>query len=491
MGEVARRAGRTLASSVRVRVLAAMLGLTALGMLAAGVVLAGVQLGRIDERIDRSLAQEIAEFRTNLEQDDPATGRPWTDLDEVLRAGVARQVPDENQEVVAIVDGRVAYRPAQGEVVGATSDPQLLAAVAAVDEPAFGQLDGRSGYVRWAALPVRVEGDPREGMLVSATLVQPERDELFDALRTYALASLLTLVVVGLAGWVVAGRLLRPLRDVRNTAERITETDLTERIQVSGTDEVSALSATFNRMLDRLQHAFADQRQFLDDAGHELRTPLTIVRGHLELMDAGDPAEVADSRLLVLDELDRMTRLVDDMVLLAKSEQPDFVRPREVELGVLVDEVLDKSRPLAQRTWVLDARADALLAVDPQRLTQALLQLVSNAVRHTGPGDAIAVGAAVTSGGVRLWVRDTGPGVPDADRERIFGRFERGPGSGEGRGLGLAIVRAIAEAHGGTATVEPVAGSGARFVLRLPTTCVRRRRSDRDHDTVPVPVVSA
>jgi signal transduction histidine kinase len=476
---------------VRVRVLAAMLGLTALGMLAAGVVLAGVQLGRIDERLDRSLAQEVAEFRGIVEQDDPATGRPWTQLDEALRAGVARQVPDENQEVVAVVDGRVAYRPAQAEHAGVTDDPALLAAVSAVDRPAFGQLTGAEGNVRWAALPVAVQGDPRQGVLVSVALVQPERDELVDALRTYALASMLTLVVVGLVGWVVAGRLLRPLRDVRSTAERITDTDLSERIEVSGSDEVSALAATFNGMLDRLQHAFADQRQFLDDAGHELRTPLTIVRGHLELMDAGDPTEVAESRVLVLDELDRMSRLVDDMVLLAKSEQPDFVRPREVELGVLVDEVLDKARPLAERSWVLDARADAQVAADPQRLTQALVQLVSNAVRHTGPGDTIAVGAAVLASGVRVWVRDSGPGVPAADRERIFGRFERGSGSGEGRGLGLAIVRAIAEAHGGTATVEPVSGSGARFVLTLPLTCLLSRpRSGETHDTVPVPVVS-
>jgi signal transduction histidine kinase len=247
-------------------------------------------------------------------------------------------------------------------------------------------------------------------------------------------------------------------------------------------------------MLDRLERAFSDQRRFLDDAGHELRTPITIVRGHLELMNAGDPADVAESRALVMDELDRMSRLVDDMVLLARSEQPDFLRVTDVEIGALVDDVLDKARPLAERTWVVDARMDEPLTADPQRVTQALLQLVSNAVRHTGTSDTIGLGAAAAGGAVKVWVRDTGPGVPPADRERIFARFQRGhSSSGDGSGLGLSIVRAIAVAHGGSATVESTAHGGARFVLWLPrrqpstVTTVVPRLAD---DTVDLPAVA-
>jgi signal transduction histidine kinase len=248
-------------------------------------------------------------------------------------------------------------------------------------------------------------------------------------------------------------------------------------------------------MLDRLERAFAGQRQFLDDAGHELRTPITIVRGHLELMDAGDPVDVAESRALVLDELDRMGRLVDDMVLLARSEQPDFLHLAEVEVGVLVDEVLDKARALAPRTWVIDARAEVPVRADPQRLTQAMVQLVSNAVRHTGDGDTIGLGSRAEGSCVRIWVRDTGAGVPQQDRERIFARFQRGTTSaGEGSGLGLSIVRAIAEAHGGTATVEAADAGGARFVLSLPRRDAARRTEttrddDASRDTVEIPVV--
>jgi signal transduction histidine kinase len=471
------------ARSVRLRILAAVLGLTALGMTVAGAQLTAIQLSRIDERITASLAQEIAEIRGFVEGDDPVTGRPWADLPSVLQAGVEGQVPDENQEVLALIDGEVAFRPRESLPPDVANHPEVLVEVAQVTSPEFGQTVVEPvGTIRWAVLPVRVEGDPRQGLLVTASLVQPERDELFDALRTYALASVLTLVVVGVVGWTVSGRLLRPLREVRETAERITESDLTERITVSGSDEVSALAATFNRMLDRLEAAFVNQRQFLDDAGHELRTPLTVVRGHLEIMDEGDPDDVAASRTLVLDELDRMSRLVDDMVLLAKSARPDFVHVRVVEVGALVDEVLDKSRALASRHWLLDRRADARLLADPQRLTQALLQLVSNAVRYTGEGDVVALGSRVDHGAVRIWVRDSGPGVRPEDAERIFERFERGAGAeGEGSGLGLAIVRAIAEAHGARAFVEPVPDGGARFVLLFPA---HRRLPEDPSDVV-------
>jgi signal transduction histidine kinase len=211
-------------------------------------------------------------------------------------------------------------------------------------------------------------------------------------------------------------------------------------------------------------------------------------------MNAGDAQDVADTRALVMDELDRMSRLVDDMVLLAASEQPDFVRPREVELGALVDEVLDKARPLADRRWTLDARSEVVVSADPQRLTQALVQLVSNAVRHTAPGGTIGLGSRSDGRQVRIWVRDSGPGVPVEDRERIFDRFRRGRAArGEGSGLGLSIVRAIAEAHAGTVAVESEPGGGARFVLTLPQPDVSgtdpSSPTTLSTDTVELPVV--
>jgi signal transduction histidine kinase len=187
-------------------------------------------------------------------------------------------------------------------------------------------------------------------------------------------------------------------------------------------------------------------------------------------MQPGEAADVAETRSLALDELDRMRRLVDDLALLAKSQRPDFVQPAPVELDRLTDEVIDKARPLGHREWLVDARAQAAVELDAQRVTQAWLQLIANAVKFTRPGQIVAIGSRVGGGAVHLWVRDTGPGVAPADAERIFERFVRAEtGRGvDGSGLGLAIVRAIAEAHGGRVRVDSTSGQGSTFVMELP-----------------------
>jgi len=326
---------------------------------------------------------------------------------------------------------------------------------------------------------VRVNGSPDVGTYVVAYALKPSQDALLDAGRIYALVAIASLALVGLAGWLVAGRLLRPVRVLRDTAEEISHTDLSLRIPVTGNDDLSELTQTVNAMLDRLQAAFDTQQQFLDDAGHELRTPLTVVRGHLEVLEASNPAEVEDTRALVLDELDRMARLVGDLMVLAKARRPDFIRADIVDLDHLVEDVLGKASALGQRRWTIDALSGRAVDADGQRLTQALLQLAQNAVAHTCQDDEIAIGSAVGGGLVRLWVRDTGPGVAPQDATRIFERFgrvttERGD---DGSGLGLAIVSAIAAAHGGRAFVTSEPGHGATFQITLPGAALVTRGS--------------
>ena len=276
-------------------------------------------------------------------------------------------------------------------------------------------------------------------------------------------------MITGLAAWQ-AGRLLAPVGRLSDTAEEISATDLSRRLPETGNDDITALTRTVNGMLVRLEDAFVGQRQFLDDAGHELRTPLTVLRGHLEVLDQGDPKDVAETRALLLDELDRMSRLVGDLILLAKTGRPDFLELRPVSLEPLTNTVLAKAKGLGDRDWKLDGTGDAMVLMDEQRITQAVLQLADNAVKHTEPGDEIAVGSSVGAGRARIWVRDTGPGVPLEDHERIFDRFARSQvaDEDEGFGLGLSIVSAIAEAHLGTVTVEDAVPTGACFVVTLP-----------------------
>jgi len=460
--------------SVRARMLAWVVATAAIGMAIAGVVSYIVQLDRTDARIDGAIVQEVEELRLFAERGvDPESGEPFDAVGRLLEVSMERTVPDERQTFITLVDGTPL-----GEVLGDVDLPQathdaLLARVSGKLPSVplvIETIESGSQHVRFAAVPVTVAGDPSVGLYVVAYDVAGERAETTDSFRTYVLVSIGALLLVSLVGWVVAGRLLRPIRLLGRTAQRINDTDLDERIAVSGHDDISDLGHTFNAMLDRIQTAFETQRRFLDDAGHELRTPLTIVRGHLELMDPTDHIDIADTRSLVLDEIERMNRLVGELIVLATARRPDFVATAAVDLERLTTDVHEKASALGDRAWHLDEVGTGVIHVDAQRITQALLQLAENAVKFTEIHDAVALGSRVDGAVVRLWVRDTGPGVSEADAEHIFERFGRG-GVALGRngsGLGLAIVDAIATAHGGRVELATVPGRGAKFTLVLP-----------------------
>jgi len=454
--------------------MATVLAVAAIGMLLAGLTAHAIQLQRVDGRIDAALAQEVAEFRALAETGvDPRTGVPFTSVEALFFVALERNIPDRNEGILTMIDDQVELVPAPAVTdVRLEEDAafvELLREVPTTSRVRVTTADTALGTLHFVAVPVRVAGDPAEGLYAVAFVRDLERADVVASMRTYAAVSVVALVIIGAVGWFVAGRLLHPIRLLSDMAQRISETDLSGRIPVRGSDDISELARTVNAMLDRLEASFAQQRDILDDAGHELRTPITVVRGHLELMDPADDADVTETRALALDELDRMRRLVDDLVLLAKAERPDFVQPGRVELDRLTDEVLDKARPLGPRDWRIDARASGVASLDEQRITQAWLQLIDNAVKFTEPGQVVAVGSEVAKQHVRLWVRDSGPGLAAEDAERIFERFGRvATGRGiEGSGLGLAIVRAIAEAHGGRVWVESTPGRGATFVMEF------------------------
>jgi two-component system, OmpR family, sensor kinase len=230
------------------------------------------------------------------------------------------------------------------------------------------------------------------------------------------------------------------------------------------------MAATFNAMLDRLDAAYQSQIDFVRAAGHELRTPLTVATGHLELL-GDDEDERRDVVPLVLDELSRMGRMVDDLQSLVEATGPDFLQPETLDAEVFVHELVAKASALGDRTWRVDQASTGTFAADKHRLTEAVLNLADNAVKHTGAGDVIGVGVALTAEEARVWVRDTGAGVADNEAARIFERFVRGRGAVKryrGSGLGLAIVQSIAEAHGGRVMLSSEPGHGARFTIEMP-----------------------
>ncbi len=446
--------------------------LTGLALAGTGVAAYVVESDRIERRISAALAQEIDEFNTFREQGiDPRTGTEFTTVQRLFETALRRNVPDDSEVLIGWWDGQarqasnqdLARQLANGPVFDATVRP-LVSGNGGVQE-----VETVLGATNIAVQPV-ADGRTR-GAWVVVFLEDAERADLREVMQIYALVALLALGAVSAGAWSVSGRLLRPVRELTATTQEISETDLSRRIPVDGRDDVSDLVRTVNAMLSRLEEAFDVQRTFVDDAGHELRTPVTVLRGHLEVLDESDAADVASTRTLLLDEIDRMSRLVDDLLVLAKAGRPDFVQPEPVDAGVLTDQVLDKVSATAGRDWHLDARASGTVVADPQRITQALLQLVSNALRHTRPGDVVAVGSERTFDAVRWWVRDTGPGVPAHEQGEIFERFRRGRhgvASGEGSGLGLSIVRAIARAHGGRVDLQSVEGGGATFLLSIP-----------------------
>lgn len=227
------------------------------------------------------------------------------------------------------------------------------------------------------------------------------------------------------------------------------------------------------RRAEREHHLLERQRGFVRDASHELRTPITVARGHAELLRAGasDPQAIADAEV-VLDELGRLSRLSERLLFLAAVEHPGFLLRERLSLAAFVRDMGRRWAPTADRRWHVEAEVDGAFEADPERLGVAFDALVENAVRATAPGDGIALSARSRAGDVVLEVADTGTGVPAERLPLLFERFSRsdghrGRGQG-GTGLGLAIVRAVAEAHGGRVEAESELGRGSTFRIVLP-----------------------
>ena len=457
---------RSLLAGVRTRVLVSFLALLIVSTAASVLVLRQLLLSRIDEQVERELAVDVNSLQELSASGDPRTGKPFAGVKELFDAYMQQTSAPSDGVLVTFISGN--------RYLSETANPSDAAletsfgTLARTRTPGGGQLETPLGESQFLAVPVSIGAT--NGVLVVAALTAAARDEVEGAVRVAVGVSLVVLLLASLFIWLAAGRAIAPLHALSRTAKTISETDLSARIPVSGGDEIADLGRTFNGMLDRLEIAFADQKDFLTDVGHELRTPITVIRGHLETL-SDSPREREEAIVVIQDELDRMSRYVDDLLLLAKAPRPDFLRLGPIDLDLFTHDLFTKARSLGDRDWRIDGTGVGIVVADPQRITQAVMNLADNAVRHTRDGEPIWLGSSLVGDQARLWVRDEGPGV-DPGRSRADLRPLRPLGvqlpAGGGAGLGLSIVRAIADAHGGRVELDSRLGLGSTFTIVLP-----------------------
>jgi signal transduction histidine kinase len=418
-----------------------------------------------------SIGSEAQELRVIAEQgSDPVTGQTFGSAKALLEYFMSTRVPHASQAILAIVDGEPFIKRSADELIDIELNAEFVAAATSTS-PVIGRFPTNSGEVIFGSVPLNSPID--SGNFVVLYLADGYKSNyqlLLLELGAISLASIL--IALGL-GWLAAGRVLRPIRDLGATARRISDQNLTERIPISDRErssELGGIAGTFNRMMDRIQEGFLSQRKFVDDAGHELRTPLTIIRGNLDLHKRSLNKE-SQTLDVAIDEVNRMSLLVADLQTLTSSSSPDFLRNAEFALGDLLDELLVKAESLGERNWSLSARPEIQVSGDKFRLTQAALQLVENAVKQTSPGDKIQISGLESADGFSIVIEDSGPGIPAEERDAIRNRFVRGtnitpdvPGSG----LGLAVVSAIAEAHRGNLFLEDSTLGGLRARIWIP-----------------------
>lgn len=458
--------GRRL--SLRTRLVLGVTVLAAVGLLAADVATYTALRGFLMDRTDESLAElPVTEMGTAAAC--AHAGRPFPGA----QAGDYVELRSGSGEVVCSVT--VVETAAE-----AGTRPALPADIAGGPGVSFFTVDATGGDERYR---VRASQAPR-----GATLVVARSRADVDATLGRLLAVMLVVTAAVLAAlaalalWVVRVG-LRPLSDIGSTAALIAEGDLSRRVERDEPEtEVGRLGAALNTMLGQIESAFrareaseAKLRRFVADASHELRTPLSAVRAYAELFErgAGDrPEDLARSLEGIARESERMSVLVDDLLLLARLDEGRPLDREPVALDQVVGEAVDTARTVEPDRPVTLAAEPAQVVGDRQRLRQIVDNLLVNVRAHTPPGTPVEVRVGRENGSAVVEVADHGPGIAGEDAGRVFERFYRTDGSRSrsrgGVGLGLSIVAAVAEAHGGSVSVESEPGEGATFRIALP-----------------------
>lgn len=461
-------------------------GVAAAGMFVFIVLLSGLATNGVRDQQDRSLTAMADAAAAALERGEvvPTASRSLVLVDPRISTEPFLLVLGQNgvpRYASGLVDGAPPRIPAS-VIVEADQQGRSIATVA-IPPPPKVPTEGEQPAIRVVARKWASASDG--GLVVAAQSAAFPTEQIAGLRLLLVISAIVTLVVVAIVSWLVAGRAVRPLVTLAETTSAIrTAGDLSRRLTLSRShDEVGRLTTSFNAMLERLQSAQAElaaalaaQQRFVADASHELRTPLSTIRTNAEFLRERPDAAEADRAEAIADvanEAERMSRLVDGLLVLARADAGIAVDRRPVDLRAVASEEARRSRSHGRardeaENVRVTAEGAALVSGDPDALGRAVRILLDNAFRHGQPPVDIAI--ATRDGRVHLDVRDAGPGLPAGSDERIFERFYRADParSGDGSGLGLSIARAIVEAHGGTIKARNADGGGAVVSIEVP-----------------------
>jgi two-component system, OmpR family, sensor kinase len=474
---------RSHLSSLRVQLGIAIVAVVALTLALAFVAVYQTTRANTRHRIDRELAGQVSEWREFATGKDLSTPRA---VERVARQFIASQSyhPESRIFVIdvagastvtnhqSIVHGELerertggderSEEAHEGAGDGLLDSPPGLATVSAEE----------AGRLRVETHPIVRDGRTIATLRVADPLSNVDRDQA-GLQRNFVIVGLLALVLALVVAAGMAVLIAAPLRRITRVAADVDAGDLNHRVHMEGRrGEIASLGRTFDRMLDRLTHAFGRQRQFVSDASHELRTPLAVMQAQVELL-RGETDENAREEGLrtLLRHLDAMDRLVADLLTLAGADSSRLIDPEWIDLSLLLEDTARDLPLFGPRDYRVDA-AEGFVYADLDRVTQVLRNLIRNAVNHTSEGDAITVAVAVRGEEVEFAVSDTGPGIEQDQLERIFERFHRTDASRArdrgGSGLGLPIARVLVEAHGGRIWAESAPGKGATVRFTIP-----------------------
>ncbi len=451
--------------SLRLRLTLIYTGLLSGVVLLLSVVVYSIVSVVLINEVDSTLQQTSDHFIGQMRAD--SLGEIAIDEDDLNISDVMYyQVWSESDQILLFSDNASGLTTAL--------DPEGLAE----KEPIFSETTIRGTPFRVLSVPL-VVNDKASGWLQVATTVTSLRYTQRLMQIVFGIAALFAIIIAGVVGWLVTAQALEPLETMAQVATRITSTDdLSQRIPVTPgrNDEIGELILTFNQTLVRLERMFNAQRRFLADVSHELRTPLTVIKGNVGLMRMVNEVD-EESLTSIESEVDRLTRLVGDLLMMAQAEtgrMPLMFEP--VELDELVFEVFEQMKVLSEGAHEIEIEniQPVLVTGDRDRLKQVLLNLGSNAIKFSGEGGKISLDLTVSNNWVRVDVIDHGQGIPKSEVRHIFERFYRGDKSrtrtrkDSGFGLGLPIAYWIIRNHGGRIDVDSKEGVGTTFTVWLP-----------------------